>query len=447
MRSAAELRLLDPYASTDSPYADLGEYLRDVQESIEHHWAEMMRIRDTAASEGRDLYASEARKWDKHDKELRELIKIRDDHIVDWSQVMLINAGMHRGDGSGIRAGAPTGEEKILTRDHRVADWVRMRGLDRREAFTGELDLGRYLRGLVTGQWDGADAERRAMSEGVQASGGYLVPTILAAELIDLARAQARVMQAGARIVPMASQKVDVAKWTGDPSAAWHTENQPIVPSDATIGKVTLEAKSLAALTIVSRELIEDAPNIEAELVNAFAAQLALTWDKAALYGSGTAPEPRGIKNTSGVTIQTFGGENGGTPTDWDFLVDAVGALQDANETPTAMIYAPRTERVLSTLKDDTGQYLAPPEILSGIPRYTTNQVPVDLTVGTSTDCSDVFVADWRQLLIGVRTQLVITPLRERWADSAQLGFLAWWRGDVAVARPGAFTVVTGIRG
>ncbi len=55
-------------------------------------------------------------------------------------------------------------------------------------------------------------------------------------------------------------------------------------------------------------------------------------------------------------------------------------------------------------------------------------------------------MGDWRQLLIGVRTELQIKVLDQRYADNGQTGFIAWWRGDVAVARPKAFDVTTGVR-
>lgn len=401
-------------------------------------------IMSSAVAAGRsDLLASERRQVDDHQRELNKLNVLLDEVSIDRSQIVIATGGPVSPNTPAVRFadGVP------LQRDDSCADFVRARGLDERR---GEepLDLGKYLRGMVLGEWDDADAERRAMSEGTQSAGGYMVPTLLVAQIIDLARNRTRVMQAGARIVPMANKTVDVAKWTGDPTAAWHTENASITPSDGTLSKVTLTAQALASLTVVSRELVEDAPNTGDELAQAFAAQFALTLDRAALYGSGTAPEPRGVKNTSGITTQLFSGANGGTPTNYDFLIDAAGALEDNNEAATGVIYAPRTKRVLGKLKEATTlAYLAPPAIIADIPRYDTNQIPINLTVGSSTDASDAFVAAWPQLYIGVRTGLTIEPLRERYADNGQLGFLAWWRGDVAVARAKAFTVVTGLRG
>jgi HK97 family phage major capsid protein len=306
------------------------------------------------------------------------------------------------------------------------------------------LSLGKYLRGLATGQWENADAERRAMAEGAGAGGGFLVPTLLSAQIIDRVRNQTRVLQAGATVVPMENRTLDVARWEGDPAAAWHSENAAIAPSDATLGKVTLTAQALAANVEVSWELLEDAPNVEAKLGEAFASVFANRIDLAALYGTGTSPEPRGVKNTTAVT-KTPLAANGAALTNYDPLIDSAGRLYDANEEPTGIIYSGRTARSLSKLKATDNQPLNTPEYIAAIPRYATNQVPNTLTVGTGTTTSDAFTADWRQLLLGVRTQLVIKVLAERYADNGQTGFLAWWRGDIAVARPAAFDIVTGV--
>jgi HK97 family phage major capsid protein len=162
------------------------------------------------------------------------------------------------------------------------------------------------------------------------------------------------------------------------------------------------------------------------------------------MYGTGTDPEPRGVKNTSGILTASMGA-NGAALTNYDPLVDAVGTLRDNNESPTAAIYSPRTGRGLGKLKDTTNQPLTVPSYLDGVPRYETNQVPNNLTQGSSNLASDVFVGDWRQLYVGVRTQLQITVLGERYADTGQVGILAWFRGDIAVARPKAFSVTSGV--
>ncbi len=76
--------------------------------------------------------------------------------------------------------------------------------------------------------------------------------------------------------------------------------------------------------------------------------------------------------------------------------------------------------------KDSAGNYLVVPVALDGVPRVTATSIPTTLTVGTSTDTSDVFVGDWANLALGVRTSMEITVLRERSADIGMVEILAW---------------------
>lgn len=335
-----------------------------------------------------------------------------------------------------------------LTPEQRMTDWARRERLipDDHESADRPLELGRFIRGMVCGRWPGADPERRAMSEGTLTAGGYAVPTLLSAQLIDLARSRARVLEAGAQLAPMAGPTIDVAKWAGDPTAAWKAEGAQITASDATLGSVRLQAKALAGLVVASRELVEDADPISLDqaLRDAFAAEFARTIDVGALYGTGVAPQPRGIKNTSAIT-QTSMGTNGGALTNHDPLVNAVAAVRAANEEPTAAIMAPRTAKSVALLKATDNQPLTAPSYLDGVTVLESANVPVNLTVGTSTTASDIFTADWRQLIVGVRTELSVQVLTERYSETGQIGFLAWWRGDIAVARPAAFHITTGV--
>lgn len=56
-------------------------------------------------------------------------------------------------------------------------------------------------------------------------------------------------------------------------------------------------------------------------------------------------------------------------------------------------------------------------------------------TQGAATTASDAFVADWSKLHIGLRTTFRILPVRERFMDSGEIGFIGWARADVAIAR------------
>ncbi|WP_051133189.1 phage major capsid protein [Nocardia paucivorans] len=304
---------------------------------------------------------------------------------------------------------------QTLGRDQSMSQWVRDNG--HAEPGSETVSFDRYVRGLVTGDWRHAPYER-ALAEGTMSAGGYTVP--------------------------MTSQTLRIPRLEGEGAPAWRNENAAVAEGDLVFGQVTLTARSLTRLVKISRELFEDSdPSVSQVVSNAFAAQIALELDRVALRGSGTAPEPRGVLNTAGVAL-TGHGANGTVINTYDWLLDSVGAVRSNNFEPSAVITAPRTLTTLSKLKDAQNAYLAPP---SGLPPLLpTKQVPTNLTVGTSTDASEIYTGQWNQLAIGIRTGFTLEVLTERYADNMQLGFLAHIRADVAVLQPGAFVVDTGVR-
>lgn len=435
----AQLRAMSPDALNNLRGTDLVDALQLVRDAQREAFTTMDRLLNL--SQNNSLTANQQRDYDAATSDFGSLTTVyetleRVANAVDRSAVPDVGGhGFVRTGDAAFRAGQP------LAPEQRMVDYLNARGL------VGEdergLSLGRYVRGMLTGQWQDADAERRALVGGTATAGGHLVPAPLSARIIDRARNRTRVLQAGAQIVPMESSTLKLARVTGDPTAAWHTEMAAIAASDMTFDSVTLTARTLASRVLISRELMEDAEEVDDEVEKAFAEQFALTVDLAALYGTGTPPEPLGVKNHTSVT-KTPLGANGAAPI-YDDLIDSVFRVRGANFEPTAQIMSTRTGRTLAKAKDSNLAYLTPPATLDGVQRLTTVQVPNNLTVGTSNVTSDIFTADWSELLIGVRTSLEITVLRERSADVGAFELLAWWRGDIAVARPAAFDVVTGV--
>jgi HK97 family phage major capsid protein len=344
-------------------------------------------------------------------------------------------------------AGTATAEP-VLSREQSVSDWLQARG-----AFDGypdePLSLQRYLRGMATGHWDGADHER-ALAEATLGAGGALVPAPLSARVIDLARNATRVFQAGAVTVPMTSQTLALARLTGEGSPAWKTEAANITEASLTFDRVTFTARTPVRRVDLSVELFEDAdPSSEDVIARSFAGQMAVELDRAALLGSGTPPEPRGVLNQSGVTSTAHGaaGTVISTTTAYDWHLDAIGAVRAAGFEPNAHIQAPRTSTSLSKLREaTTSAYLTPPPNL--LPMLVTKSIPINVTVGASTDTSYIFTAQWDQLMVGIRTDFTLRFLGERFlADTLSYSFVAYLRADIQLAQPSAFVVDTGVRG
>jgi HK97 family phage major capsid protein len=79
------------------------------------------------------------------------------------------------------------------------------------------------------------------------------------------------------------------------------------------------------------------------------------------------------------------------------------------------------------------------------ITRLGTTRVPVDQTVGASTDATEIYTGQWDQLLIGMRTSFTVQSLNELYADTGERGILCHVRVDVQPANGAAFAVHTGL--
>lgn len=307
------------------------------------------------------------------------------------------------------------------------------------EAELRGLDLGRYLRSMAIG--GKTDVERRALAEGSDSSGGYTVPTELSSRLIDLLRAKSVVNRAGARTVPMTSDNLRFATVASDPVPAWRNENAVINDSEPTFGAVDMVPRSLAVLVKTSRELLEDSNNIATALPNIIAAAMAVEVDRVCLFGSGTPPEPKGLVNVTGInTIAHNAKLTGYAP-----LVSARTKVLGANAAGIdAYIMSVRDEGTLAGLTATDNQPLNAPSVVSAVPFLATTAVPTD--GGTGTNESTIITGAFDHLLIGMRQDIRIEILRERYADYNQYAYLVTLRMDVAVEHAAAFTTITGIK-
>jgi len=326
---------------------------------------------------------------------------------------------------------------QLLGRNDRLAD------LNNSYRDTNDFGFGEYIAAMVRGTND--VSIKNALSEGTDSAGGYTVPKRLLSNVIDKMRAKSTVIQAGALTVPLDTQVTTIARIASDPAAGWRMENAAVAESDPTFEGVTFNARSLAVLVKVSRELLDDSVNIDQALTMAFAGAMAGEADRVALFGSGTAPEPRGVFNTTNINSVSMGA-NGAALTSYGKLLDFLYELElDNAGKPTAAIQHPRTWRTIQGFADTTNQPLQPPPALANLPQLVSTTVPINQTQGTANNASSVIVGDFSQLLIGIRQEMRIEILREAFASNLQYGFLCHLRMDVAVAHPESFCKLIGI--
>jgi HK97 family phage major capsid protein len=315
----------------------------------------------------------------------------------------------------------------------------------------GELKLGDFVR-AVAGQAT-SEMARKALSVGTDAAGGHLVPHVLMPGLLDALVAQSSLLQAGATIATPAITESGGKTYTWAavdtvPTAAWRSEAGNVAESDPTFRTVVAAPGSLAFFFKVSRELLMDAVNLEEALPTIIAQSFARGLDRVGLIGSGTAPEPRGILNTSNIQTVT-NGTNGASLATLRYanLMSAVQAILQANgPVPTAAVMAPRTLVGFNSLADTTNQPLQPPELIRNMRMFATSQLPVNKTVGTSTDCTDIFVGNFDRVRFFMREQMSILRADQLFAGTGQVGFYCHVRADVICTYPTTLAVISGVR-
>jgi HK97 family phage major capsid protein len=96
-------------------------------------------------------------------------------------------------------------------------------------------------------------------------------------------------------------------------------------------------------------------------------------------------------------------------------------------------------------LRDTQGRYLSPPSDVASIPFLDTSQILTTETQGTSSLASSIYMGQFDQLLLGIRSEIQIQVLDQRYVDLWQTGFIAVMRLDVALAHTAAFQIVSGI--
>lgn len=323
---------------------------------------------------------------------------------------------------------------------------------DREEAL---VRFGNCLRAALTGDMGSlSPAERSALMGGVDSQGGYLLTPKLSATVIDLARSASVCMGAGARTIPMDSPELHLVGVAQDPTSQWRPEGVAVKASEAYFGRITLRARTLAAIVPVSIELLEDAANVASVLEAIIRRSMALALDKACLFGAGAESEPLGVKNYPDVNAQT----SVGTPTDWSDVSAAVKSILDANYDggpgELAWISNPREGATYEGLLDTTNQPLQPTPWAAALRRMFTTSIAVDEGAGSNE--SSMYVGHFPQMVIGMRRRLNIRVLQEGTIEdlaaqthnaTSELKKLvvAYLRADVALLRPTWFTVLSGV--
>ncbi len=313
----------------------------------------------------------------------------------------------------------------------------------------------------------------KAMAEGTDTAGGFLVPQEWMPDILGLLRANTVVRAAGPRLQPFNKQMNQTSISSG--ATAYYTqENARITPSEPTLAEAPLlTPKDLTGLVAVSNDLLNDSPAADSLVRADLAEVMGLREDLAFLQGTNAGgAEPLGLRNFVGRTqnpLGTLGAGNGELLTLAQLRRFRAKTRTLNAQNPTwVWFFAPEFITHLETLTDPDGRFLADSNILKinpdglsgtfdGVPFFSTTTIPANLTYGTSTNATYVILANIKEVVIGENQDLIIDVSSEAtyttdggttWRSAfqeRQTLFRASMRHDIAPRRPNQVLVQEGV--
>ena len=241
---------------------------------------------------------------------------------------------------------------------------------------------------------------RRDLTVGTAANGGDLVATDLMSEsFIDLLRKALVLQTAGANVMTGLQGMVAIPRQSGGATTYHVAESGSITESQLTVDQVTMQPRTIGALTDYSRRLLlQSSIDIENLVRRDLAQQIAIEVENQAINGNGTGSYPLGFLNVTGINTES------GYTTFADY-VNAEAALSTDNALLGTLGYL-MNSALRGTLKttekaSNTAQFVYEADnTINGYPAYVSNSMPNNTAVFAN--FSDIMIGFWSGLDIMV---------------------------------------------
>lgn len=315
-------------------------------------------------------------------------------------------------------------------------------------------------------------AEQKALTEGTDSAGGFLVPPDVQAELLARKATMAGLRKAGARVqatsrdvlkYPMVQAASSTASGLASGGGSVFSsgfigsvagEVPAFTETDAAFGSFDVPIKKIRVATKLSNDFISDAVvNPLAFLSQNGAENMALVEDQEFVGGDGSALHPLGVLNGGLTTVDVEGSttnaisnttSNAGS---MPKIIDVEYALPSQYTANAKWLCRRSIEGKIRKLVDASGRFIwpgvlgsgfaMPTKEIDGYPVINSEFMPADLV-----DANKVLLfGDFSGYIIAERAQITSTILRERFADTDQTGIILFERVGGAVWNPDSFRV------
>lgn len=211
---------------------------------------------------------------------------------------------------------------------------------------------------------------QNAFSETIPADGGFLVPEVLRSEILRNSL-EAGIVRPRARVIPMDSLRVPmpmvdetthVGSVYGGFIGSWTEEGASLTQSQASFGRVVLEAKKLALYAEAPNELVQDAPAFQAFFDQGAGEALAWFEDLAFFQGTGVG-EPLGYLKAASTVLY-----NAATSSQvaWSDVAGMYARMLPASLQRAVWVASPDVFPQLAAMTFGTGQFPALVQIGGG---------------------------------------------------------------------------------
>jgi HK97 family phage major capsid protein len=249
------------------------------------------------------------------------------------------------------------------------------------------------------------------------------------------------------RVLTGLTGNIDIPRKTTPSTLAGLTEIGSASESAPVTAKLTLSPKRVGAYIEASKQaIIQSAMPLESMLRDDLVTGAAVLIENYMIQGS-SAANGTGIIYRSG--LGTVSEQTNGTALIWDHLVDVETAAADANAEPDRvsgyLINTSIRGKAKKTVKStnlpfiwDNGEFP-----LNGYRAAVTNNVPKNLTKGTSTTIASAltFASDWSMMVLGFFGGVDVTVDPYTKADTGQVKITLNQFWDYTIRQPAAFVV------
>ncbi len=289
-----------------------------------------------------------------------------------------------------------------------------------------QAKTGKEARGLLIPA-DVLGYGRRDLTVGTANQGGDLVATdLLSASFIDLLRKALVLQSAGANVLTGLQGMVAIPRQSGGATTYHVAENSNITESQLTVDQVSLQPRTIGALTDYSRRLLlQSSIDVENLVRQDLAQQIAIEIENQAINGVGTESKPLGILNVTGINTES------GVAAFSDF-VNAEAALGTDNALQGNLGYLMNSalRGTLKTTEKASGTngifVYEGDNTINGYSAYVSNSMPDSTAVFAN--FSDVMIGLWSGL------DIMVDPYTGSAAGTVRV--VAMQDYDVAVRHP-----------